>query len=58
MEGTSGIDVITVTIHVPAKPSGRHFWNWISFPTGNVPFGHVWGGVQNSSGIVKRSKMQ
>ena len=29
----------TARIHVPAKPYGMHFWNWISFPTRNVPFG-------------------
>ena len=36
-------------IHVPAKPYGRHFWNWISYPTDMPSIG----GVQNSSEITQ-----
>ena len=44
-------------LHVPTKPYIRHFWNWISFPSRNVPFGSCLPlGVQNSSGIMSYSR--
>ena len=48
---------MTAAIHVPAKPYERHFWNWISFPTGNVlDMLFTRGKAQNSSGIAHYSR--